>query len=51
MWKYMLFLQALSFSCRLVKYYIMNKTSFTGHGAVSWVDLGKWEQVKLSRTI
>ena len=49
--RYMLFLQAPSFSCRLVKYYIMNKTSYAVPDAVSWVGLGEWGEVELSRTI
>ena len=41
------FLQALSFSSRLVKYYITNEISFTVHDVVSLVELGEWDNVDI----
>ena len=40
----MLFLQALSFSCRLLKYYIMIKTPFTVHQVASLIKSGEWNK-------
>ena len=39
-------LQALYFSCRLVKYYITNTSSFTALEVVS-LELGEWDKVDI----
>ena len=43
----MLFLQALSFSCSLVKYYITNKTSFAVHDVLSLLESGELDKVDI----
>ena len=43
----MLFLQALSFSCKLGKSYILTKTSFTVHDVVLLVKSGEWDKVDM----
>ena len=42
-----MFLLLLSFICRLVKYYVINNTSFNVHDVVSMVESGEWDRVDI----